>query len=114
MTIANLQSVISNSGLLDVYFTGRDLVLSSVDVTKQETRVAYKGLPFTLVSSGRVEIDITPIIKDGLTIESTLTLVMRDSLNKSIYRDIIVFEGRVNSTNDYEQTEGGDNGYIFA
>lgn len=110
MTVANYNASISNNSIR-VNHTGRDGSIRVVKMINQETKKVY-FLDFTK-STGEVNIDITPLIDDQVNKDNTFSVILLDISNNSIYRDILVFDGRVDSVSDYKQDEGTDTGYVF-
>ena len=111
MTILNYTDVITNRyGIL--HFTGRDGSISKVVVTNQESRKEYE-VGFQLFAS-YVQFGFSDFIdSEDITNDSTFSIKLLGSGNKCRYRDIIVFEGRVDNVSDYQQNEETNTGYVF-
>jgi len=110
MTVANYNTSISNNAI-KVNYTGRDGSIRVVKMINQETKKVY-FLDFVKDISS-VEIDIRPLIDDNVNKDNTFSLILLDISNNSIYRDILVFDGRVDNVSDYKQDEETNTGYVF-
>lgn len=111
MTILNYTDVITNKyGIL--HFTGRDGSISKVVLTDQESKKEYE-VGFQLFGS-YVQFNFNDFTNSGeVTKDSSYSIKLISTRDKCIYRDIIVFEGRMNTQSDYtENTESGT-GYVF-
>lgn len=86
----------------------------SVSVTNQETKetVSLAALTDALFYENYFTIDVTSLLT-GITANTTLLVSAIDSNGSPVYRDIVVFEQRMDVDADYEQNdETGE--YIFA
>lgn len=86
----------------------------SVTVTNQETKetASLPAEDTALFYDGYFTIDVTGLLT-GITANTTLLVSAIDSNSNPIYRDIVVFEQRLDVVSDYEQNdETGE--YIFA
>lgn len=111
MTILNYEEVTTNGyGIL--HFTGRDGSISKVVLTNQESKKVYE-VPFVLYGS-YVQFGFADVIGgQDITNDSTFSIKLLGSEDKCRYRDIVVFEGRMDTQSDYtENTESGT-GYVF-
>ncbi len=111
MTILNYTDAIANErGTL--HFTGRDGSISKVVLTNQESKREVEVL-FQLFS-GYVQFDFGKFIEaEDITNDSTFSIELLGDGDECRYRDIVVFEGRMDTQSDYtENTESGT-GYVF-
>jgi hypothetical protein len=111
MTILNYTDAITNGyGIL--HFTGRDGSISKVVLTNQESKKEYE-VQFQLFG-GYVQFGFREFTDtEDITNDSTFSIKLLGASNKCRYRDIIVFEGRMDTQSDYtENTESGT-GYVF-
>ena len=86
----------------------------NVSVTNQETKekVILPAADTALFFDGYFTIDITALTA-GVDENTTLLVSVVDTDSSPIYRDIVVFEQRLDTASDYEQNdETGE--YVFA
>lgn len=111
MTILNYKEVIT-VGYGVLHFTGRDGSISKVVLTNQESKREHEVL-FDLFPS-YIKFDFRRFIEtEDITNDSTFSIKLLGANGECIYRDIVVFEGRMDTQSDYtENTESGT-GYVF-
>ncbi len=122
MTIADI-TLLPN---LDFNYIGRDISSSEKDakivLTNQETKNSIDilfpdaaiNIPLKLVSLSLSDSSFRLFVKE-ITSDSTLSAVIYDALddtNTPIFREMIVFSGSMESTENYEQYNS-DEDYIF-
>lgn len=109
MTILNYTTTTGN-GYFEMYYTGRDGVVTKALVTNQETKQEYLQTA-TVQSKGVVRVgEARTMFSDK---DNTFTVDLLTTEGGLIYSDIIVFEGRMDTQSDYtENTESGT-GYVF-
>ena len=113
MTILNYDTVLETQKVF-INFTGRDVDILNVKIVNQETKTVYDDVAFTQNFESVILFYPTQSMIDGMTKESTLSAVLSGLNDEVIYRDIIVFEGRVESKNDYKENQSDNTGYVFA
>lgn len=86
---------------------------TGVYVTNQETkeRIFCEANDTSVFLDGYFTIDITELI-DGVDINTSLLVMVVESDGNPLYRDIVVFEDRIDTELDYEQNDT-DNEYVF-
>ena len=113
MTIENFEQALSNTYInIAVSARGGDISRSTIRI--KELDVVFENI--SSVQEGVfVKIDITELIDlgDSFDKEKTLSVEIFNTSSDVIYRDIVVFEGRLDSNSDYTQNEGDDSGYVF-
>jgi hypothetical protein len=111
MTILRYKEVITNEyGIL--HFTGRDGSISKVVLTNQESKTEHE-VDFELFAS-YVQFSFRDFIITGdITNDSTFSIKLLSSRDECRYRDIIVFEGRMDTQSDYKENTESGTGYVF-
>lgn len=111
MTILNYTDAITNKfGIL--HFTGRDGSISKIVLTNQESKKEYE-VSFQLFG-GYVQFGFSDFIdEEDITNDSTFSIKLLGAGDDCIYRDIIVFEGRMNTNLDYSESTNTETGYVF-
>lgn len=111
MTILNYTDAIAN-GFAILHFTGRDGSISKVVLTNQESKKKHE-VGFELFG-GYVQFGFRAFIEaEDITNDSTFSIELLGDGDECRYRDIVVFEGRMDTQSDYtENTESGT-GYVF-
>ena len=105
-----------NLPIITVSYILRDSDNPSIGVwvTNQETKEKV-FLPVDDTSvfyDGYFTVDVTSILS-GITTETTLLVSAIDAISSPIYRDIVVFEQRLDSPSDYEQNDDSEE-FIYA
>lgn len=111
MTILNYEDTIQTR-FGTVYYTGRDASINEVILTNKESKSSY-SVSFTDFSTS-LYVDFGSFI-DALDInkDSTFSISFLSSDGLSLYRDIVVFDERIDSKSDYTQNEESGTGYVF-
>jgi hypothetical protein len=112
MTIFNY----TNLPIISIPYILRDAdnIATNVVVTNQETKESAT-LPVGDTSEFYFDsftIDVTALLV-GITENTSLLVSAKDSSGNPIYRDIVVFEQRLDTVSDYEQNDT-DSQYAFA
>lgn len=113
MTIANINDL----PILSVRVTGRNTTLYGVALINKETNqeISTKNLSNWSIDSSRTfHFDFTnfPEFLDDIKESTSLSVLMYDSDNKPIYKDLVRFFSIMNTDSNYTQNEGNTE-YIF-
>ena len=113
MTIENFEQASSNSYIL-VALSARGGTISHSTIRVKELGLVFENT-LSIQEGMFAKIDITKLIDlgDSFDKEKTLSVEIFNTSGDIIYRDIVVFEGRLDSNSDYTQNEGDDSGYVF-
>ncbi len=110
MTILDYNQIdISRDKLVLIPFIGRDGFISSIVLINKDTKEEYT--PAYTESTDGVTVDFSSFWSD-LNIDTILSIVVKGSSN-NLYRDIVVFNGRIDTKLDYTQNEKSGTGYVF-
>lgn len=111
MTILNYEDTIQDR-YGTVYYTGRDASVNQVVLTNKESKVSisvgFTDFSTSLYVNFGYFIDSSDIKKD-----STFSINFLSDDGLSLYRDIVVFDERIDSESDYTQNEESVTGYVF-
>ena len=123
MTILNYESLLSSVTITLSEVVGRQqLGMYEADFINQETKERFTipvtrsvfNPPFGDPIIGLPTVLMTDIINSvGFNINSTFSITVKSQLNEVIYRDIIVFDGRLDTQSDYTENEESGTGYVF-
>ena len=113
MTIENFEQALSKSYIL-IASSARGGTISHSTIRVKELDFVIENVP-SLQQGTKVQISIDKLRDLGASFdkEKTLSVEIFNTSGDIIYRDIVVFEGRLDSNSDYTQNEGDDSGYVF-
>jgi len=109
MTILNYTETTGN-GYFDIHYTGRDGLVTKALVTNQETKQEYLQVA-TVQSESVVRVEGARDMFSGK--DNTFTVDLRTTEGYTIYSNIIVFEGRMDTQSDYTENTESETGYVF-
>ena len=111
MTILNYEDT-TQTRFGTVHYTGRNGSVNEVILTNKESK---KSLSVSFTDSGTsLLVDLGGFIDaSDINKDSSFSIEINNSVGFSLYRDIVVFEGRVNGKLDYTQNEESGTGYVF-
>ena len=95
--------------LVSIPFIGRSGSISSVVLINKDTKEEYT--PTYVESTNEVTVDFSSFWAD-LTIDTILSIIVK-GVSNNLYRDIVVFNGRIDTKLDYTQNEQSGTGYVF-
>jgi hypothetical protein len=99
--------------ILTIYKTGRDYTITSILIINQETRNKYTLTENYSENGNILTIDLT---LSGLLAEikdnTAISVICYNGTDIIVYRDIVVFNGVLNTEGDYEQLPSSDE-YVF-
>ena len=113
MTIENFEQALDRLYIL-IALSARGGAISHSTIRVKELDFVAENVP-SLQQGTKVQIGISKLIDlgDSFDKEKTLSVEIFNTSGDIIYRDIVVFEGRLDSNSDYTQNEGDDSGYVF-
>ncbi len=110
MTILDYQAIEADvNKIATIPFLGREGTIDTVTLINQETK-SSDNVGFS-VSGNIITVSFIDIW-EYLEIDSSISMVLK-SAGKSLYRDIIIFDGRLDTQEDYSENEESDTGYVF-
>ena len=95
--------------LVSIPFIGRSGSISSIVLINKDTKEEYT--PTYTESADGVTVDFSSFWAD-LTIDTILSIIVK-GVSNNLYRDIVVFNGRIDTKLDYTQNEQSGTGYVF-
>lgn len=113
MTIITYSTFI-NSITIPFILRGDDAEVIGAKVRNQETKESIDVLvgAGTVVSSDSFKVSVADILT-GINENTTFSVELYDGDGNPLYRDIVVFDERLDTESDYEQNDE-DNEYVFA